>query len=305
MVWDRFKLEPDHTWNRFLRLVESKDSSEITHARIRYCLNSVSLAEELRLKDHGDPSTRHSRAVTRTVNTILKLAKDLPESERTDACLLQYIRIVVQKVEFAKTAQLTSLADKNKMFEKLNLSILTAAQLEDRFKTKTRRSDVYFSEEESNSDTDSDGKSEDLFDQYFVDRRFGHRNRKRSLKCGNNKKQNGMKNNAVMKCFDCGSVRHLAFHKECPTQVGRMKKKTETLDGVRKQLTKGHNPSEILACLAVASDESMNIEHEESSAGPSEIVEVGFSLDQDNVQESESEDELPLKDLFAIEWKIL
>ena len=252
----------------------------------------VSLTEKLRSKDHGDPSTRYSRAVTRTVNAILKLAKDLPESERTDTCLLQYLRIAVQNVEFAKTAQLTSLADKNTTFEKLNLSILTAAQLEDSFKPKIRRSDIYFAEEERNNDTDSDGKSEDLFDQYFVDRRFGHRNRKRSSKCGDNKKQNGMKNNAVMKCFDCGSVRHLAFHKECPTQIDRMKKKTGILDGVRKQLTKGHNPSEILACLAFASDESLNVEQEENSSGPSEIVEVGFSLDQNNVQESESEDDL-------------
>ena len=71
-----------------------------------------------------------------------------------------------------------------------------------------------------------------------------------------------------------------------------MKKKTGILDGVRKQLTKSHNSAEILAFLAVAADDSMNIEHEENSAGPSEIVEVGFSLDQNNDQESESEDDL-------------
>ena len=47
--------------------------------------------------------------------------------------------------------------------------------------------DVYFAEEECNNDTDSDGKSEDLFDRYFVDRRFGHKNRKRSSICGDNK----------------------------------------------------------------------------------------------------------------------
>ena len=92
MVWDRFKLEPDHTWEGFLRMMESKYSSAITHARIRSSLNSVSLAKELSSKDSGDISTRNSRAVTRTVNTILKLAKDLPESERTDTCLLQYLR---------------------------------------------------------------------------------------------------------------------------------------------------------------------------------------------------------------------
>ena len=70
------------------------------------------------------------------------------------------------------------------------------------------------------------------------------------------KRQNGMRNNIVMKSFDCGSTKHLAFHKECPTHIERMKKKLGILDGVRKQRNKGHKPSEILACLASESDES-------------------------------------------------
>ena len=105
-----------------------------------------------------------SRAVTRTLNTIVKLAKDLLEYERTDICLLQYLGTAVQNVEYSITAQLTSLANKNTKFEKLNLFILTAAQPEDSFKPKTRRSEIYFAKEEPDNDTDSDEKSENLFD---------------------------------------------------------------------------------------------------------------------------------------------
>ena len=86
MVKIKFKSEPNHTWIGFLGLLKSKCSSEITHARIRYSLNSVSLSEELKSRDTGDPSTRNSRVVSRTVNTILKLPEDLPPYERTDIC---------------------------------------------------------------------------------------------------------------------------------------------------------------------------------------------------------------------------
>ena len=144
----------------------------------------------MRSKDPGNPSTRNSRAVTRIVNTILKLAKDLPESERTETCLLEYLRVAVQNLEFTKTAQPSSLAGKYTTFEKLTLSIITAAQIEDSFKPKTKRSEIYFTEKGSTESTDSDQETEDLFSQYFVDRRLGHRNRKRTLKCGDNKKQN-------------------------------------------------------------------------------------------------------------------
>ena len=74
MVRDKFKSEPDHTRIGFLRHVDSKYSSEITHALIRSSLSSVSLARVLKSRDHGEPSTRSSRAVTLTVNSILKLA---------------------------------------------------------------------------------------------------------------------------------------------------------------------------------------------------------------------------------------
>ena len=46
MVRDKFKSEPIHTRIGFLRHVESKYSSEITHALIRSSLSSVSLAKE-------------------------------------------------------------------------------------------------------------------------------------------------------------------------------------------------------------------------------------------------------------------
>lgn len=48
MVWAKSKSEPNHTWIVFLRIMESKYSSEITHARIRSSLNSVSLSGKLK-----------------------------------------------------------------------------------------------------------------------------------------------------------------------------------------------------------------------------------------------------------------
>lgn len=130
------------------------------------------MAKELRSKYHGDPSTRKSRAITRTINTILKLAQELLQPERTDTCLLQYLHVAVQDAEFAKTAQLISLADRNISFEKLNLSILTAAQLEDNSKTKTRNSVIHLTEKKSDNSIDFDQENEELFDQYFVDHRL-------------------------------------------------------------------------------------------------------------------------------------
>ena len=77
MVSDEFKLEPDHNWDRLLRLMESKYSPEIAHARIRSSRNSVSLPNKWNSEDCGDTSTRNSRDVTRTTKTILKVGKDL------------------------------------------------------------------------------------------------------------------------------------------------------------------------------------------------------------------------------------
>ena len=79
------------------------------------------------------------------MNTILKLAKDLPPYEHTFICLLHYLQLAVQNVDFPKTAHLTSLAHKKTTFGKLNLFILTAAQLEGSFKANKSRLYIYFS----------------------------------------------------------------------------------------------------------------------------------------------------------------
>ena len=67
-----------------------------------------------------------------------------------------------------------------------------------------------------------------------------------------------------------------------------MKNRLGILDGVRNQLTKGYKPSEILPRLASASDESRTIRGYGNSDSSSEIIEVGFSLNQINITESKS-----------------
>ena len=57
---------------------------------------------------------------------------------------IEYLRVAEQNVEFAKTAKLTSLANEYASFEKLDLSILTAAQLEDSYKPKAKPSEVFY-----------------------------------------------------------------------------------------------------------------------------------------------------------------
>lgn len=74
-------------------------------------------------------------------------------------------------------------------------------------------------------------------------------------------------NNVAMKCFDCGSIGHPSFHKECPNQISRVKNKPDILDGVHsQQLNKGSKPSEIQACPAFAFTKSLQIENEENCA---------------------------------------
>ena len=97
------------------------------------------------------------------------------------------------------------------------------------------------------------------------------------------------------------------FSQERQAQISRMKKKSDILDWVRKKLNKGHKPSEILDCLAFASDQSIKMECEENYAESSEAVEFGFSLNQNTIHRSYSEDDLlevHLKDRWIIEWKI-
>ena len=160
----------------------------------------------------------------------------------------------------------------------MNLSILTAAELEDTFQAKTRLSQIYFAKNESSDSTDSDQETEDLFAQYFVDQRLGQKSRTRSLKCGDKKEQSGMRNNVVMKCFDCGSTKHPTFHKECPAHMELIKNRSAILYGVHNHLIKGYKSSELLACLASASGESLEIGDDQNSDSTSEIIEVRFSL---------------------------
>ena len=75
-----------------------------------------------------------------------------------------------------------------------------------------------------------------------------------------------------MNCFYCGSIKHLASHKECLSQIQRVRKRSSILNGVLKQLKNGYKPSEILACLAFASDESFEVGDYESLDETSEIV---------------------------------
>ena len=77
----------------------------------------------------------------------------------------------------------------------------------------------------------SDRETEDLFGQYFVDRRLGQKNQKRWLKCWYTKKQSSIRNNIVMKCFVCGYIRLVAFDRECPDHTERVKKRSGIQEG--------------------------------------------------------------------------
>ncbi len=142
--------------------------------------------------------------------------KNLPQEERTDTSLLQYLRSAIQDVEFAKTAQLASLTDKHPSFNKLHLSILTVAQHEDNLKTQTKKSTIYNNELDSDKDGCTNNNNEQVFDEYFIDRQLGIKPKRRPSKCGENKQENGSRNNMVLRCFNCNLNKHLAFHKERP-----------------------------------------------------------------------------------------
>ena len=101
-----------------------------------------------------------------------------------------------------------------------------------------------------------------------------------------------MRNNFAMTCFDCGSFKHLTFHRACPTDIESMKKRSVILYRVHKLLTKVYKLSEVLACLLSASDEPPTIRDDKNSYAASEPIEVGFSLNQSNDSEPESVDDL-------------
>ncbi len=78
MRWERFCDTPGASWFSFKEMMQATYNSEIVHARTRDAIMSVSLSAELAAENDGPLVSRHSRAVTRTANKILRLAKDLP-----------------------------------------------------------------------------------------------------------------------------------------------------------------------------------------------------------------------------------
>lgn len=295
MIWDTYTTKTDASWKGFAMHMEETYNSKVNHARTRDALQSTSLAIELSKTVDGDPSTKRSRAVTRTVDTILRLSKDLPENERSDLSLLQYLRSAFKGVEFAKSALLNSIQEKDATFANLSTLVLHAAQIEDNYSSQSKFSNVY---NVNGSTTYYDCKTEsddeiDVFDQFFVDRRYGKITRKRSKQCGDGKRENGKRKGEVMRCFDCNSKFHLAFHKDCPEQHKRMNKSSGVLDGVRKQLSNGRKSAEILACLAMAVESSFEEANfcdssNEEDESLKDTVPVKFSL----LAQSESDDEL-------------
>eukprot|EP00171_Calliarthron_tuberculosum_P009761 IDg9761t1 len=103
-----------------------------------------------------------------------------------------------------------------------------------------------------------------------------------------------------MRCHNCRSIRHLKFHRECPTEKERRKQGDCVLDGVRYQLKDGVNTAQILSCLASALyDATQGIEDDTTShASPykDEIDVKYYHLNQDNPKDfddqSVSDDEL-------------
>ncbi len=279
MAYERYCAQPNASWTGFIDLMNNTYNSEIIHARTRNAIMSVSLRDELFQPDDGSKNTRHSGAVTRTANKILKYAKDLPKDERSDKHLLQYLRMAIQGVEFTKVAQLASLESKESTFDSLSLAIQTAAQVEDNHERTALASTTPKTREIFQTTALSDTTSE--FEILFTDRRFGRIPHKRSKKCGDNKTENGAYKGKPLQCFDCKSTKHLKYHKECPAEIDRRKPGGSILDGVHKQLKEGKRPAQILACLAIALEDSTNPVREpesatEASPDPS-VVDVRFN----------------------------
>ena len=201
MLWDNQQKSPNFNGHGFLGLRNSKYCPEITHAQIRSTLNLTSLAKDFIAQDCDDISTSNSRAFIRTVNTTLKLVEDFHEEEMTDACLFQYPRSAIPEVEFLKTAQQASLSHKNSKFDKLNLSILTAAQFEDNFKNFTKKSISYHKDSDSYYEKYRDYRNEKVFHKYFVDFRLGIKPKKQPLKCGDNKKRKWFTKRSIAEMF--------------------------------------------------------------------------------------------------------
>eukprot|EP00171_Calliarthron_tuberculosum_P008499 IDg8499t1 len=223
-------------------------NSEVVHSRTRDAILSVSLVEEIAKSDDGPQNTKFSRAVTRTANQILRFAKDLPSNERTDRHLLQYFRMAIKGVEFTKVAQLSSLQEKHATFDSLSLQVLTAAQVEDSYGKKSGMNQILFTEPEP----EPENERQDVLESFFVDRRFGRTNKRRSKKCGDNKRRNREWKGKIMTCHDCNSKFHLKFQRQCKGEIARRNRGGSILDDVRKQLNSGKSTEELLVCLAIA-----------------------------------------------------
>eukprot|EP00171_Calliarthron_tuberculosum_P016681 IDg16681t1 len=126
------------------------------HDQSRPAIMAISLADELAYHDSGPVSTRNARAVTRTANKIISLAKDLPSQEKNDVTLLQYLRMAIQGVDFTKVAQLSSLQTKESTFDTLRLSVQTASQVEDSYANKTKKSNVLLLDQLSPTEKEDD-----------------------------------------------------------------------------------------------------------------------------------------------------
>jgi len=304
MLWTRYTGDTSANWEGFKKKMDKTYNSEIVHARIRESLMTVSLRSEMHVNDPGDRMSKCSRAVTRTVDKILALSEDLPLEERTDIQMLNYLRHAIRGVNFAKQAQLGSIRDRQETFDKLSTEIQTAAQIEDSHNSKSSKvPDIYFNEE--HHDTEGGCSDGEIYEQFFVDQRLGNNRRRRSPKCGDNVRPNGLRRGELMKCFDCSSSKHLAFHKDCPAQIKRRQSKSGMMDGARAQLAKGHKAEEVLACIAVAMEREMLYAEQKPATdtkSDDEIPvthEVRFAIPQENSGETSDENDELFGSTFA------
>lgn len=263
-------------------------SSDVVHARTRNAIMAVSLRAELEGPDEGPKATRNYRAVTRAINRILSLAKDLPEDERTDKYLLQYLRTAIQGATFTKIAQLASLESNSASFDSLSHSVQTAAQVED--SNPSVRSPAAIVLENQVEDKE--------LKVLFTDRRYGRAKQRRPRQCGDNKRENGLWRGKVMQCHDCRSIRHLKFHRDFSAEKERHEQGGCVLDGVQRQLKDGATTAQVLACLTSALNDATQDGDDESSSYPKrsdEVIDVKYyQLDKEPIEEAndQSEDEL-------------
>lgn len=88
-TWHVYHETDDSNWDGFKALMEEKYISEMTNASIRHALSTVSLSADLRYKYSGDFLTRNGRVMTKVVNKIHRISKDLPIEDIEDKILLQ------------------------------------------------------------------------------------------------------------------------------------------------------------------------------------------------------------------------